>query len=199
MRYAIADPPYLGRANRWYGSGRGHRAGVVRADQHPDAARWDRLEAHLDLLGQLDAEYDGWAYAAAPDYEHLLQPALPAGVRRLVWVRGNATPSGARVRSTYEIVLVKIPEGRAAYGAGLAVDDVLLAGVENRHRFAGAKPAAWTRWVLAVLGYRPGDDERTDLFRGSGAVANAVDGLLSLPESDPEPITHPELHLNLIP
>ena len=40
--------------------------------------------------------------------------------------------------------------------------------------FVGAKPDAWTRWVLDMLGYQPGDDEVDDLFPGSGAVAPAA-------------------------
>lgn len=140
MKLAIADPPYLGRANRWYGTGRGHRGGRGRADQHLDAARWDQVDAHLELLRTLEAEYDGWAYAAAPNYEDQLRPALPPTVRRMIWHRGNAFSSGARLRSTYEIVLIQIPESRRAHGTGLAVDDVLHAGIQAQRGFAGAKP-----------------------------------------------------------
>lgn len=180
MRLAIADPPYLGRANRWYGSGRGHQGGRGRADHHPDAGDWDRVDTHLELLHHLESDFDGWAYAAAPDYERALLPAIPIGARRLIWHRGNAVPSGARLRSTYEIVIVKVPEGRTAHGTGLAVDDVLHAGIDTHTKFAGAKPPAWTRWVLAVLGHDPAADEVTDLFGGSGAVAAAADGLLPI-------------------
>lgn len=182
VKLAIADPPYLGRANRWYGTGRGHRAGAGRPDQHPDAAAWDTLEAHLNLLERLEAEYDGWAYASAPDYLGDLQPAVPrAACRVMIWHRGNAIPSGARIRSTYEFVIARPPTGRLAHGTGLAVDDVLHAGVENRRGFTGAKPAAWTRWVLAALGHQPHLDEVADLFPGSNAVTSALDGLLALP------------------
>lgn len=181
MKLAIADPPYLGRANRWYGTGRGHRGGRGKADQHPDARTWDQLDTHLALLRRLEAEYDGWAYAGAPDYLPDLQPAIPTEVRTMIWHRGNASPSGARLRSTYEFVLVKIPTTRVAHGTGLAVDDVLHAGIETWRGFAGAKPEAWTRWVLAALGHQPEHDTLTDLFNGSGAVAHAVDGLLPIP------------------
>lgn len=51
------------------------------------------------------------------------------------------------------------------------LDDVLDVPAP-RGGFVGAKPAAWTRWVLDAIGYEPGtDDEVTDLFHGSGAVA----------------------------
>jgi hypothetical protein len=40
--------------------------------------------------------------------------------------------------------------------------------------FAGAKPRAWTRWVLDMLGYDPDEDTVDDLFHGSGAVAAEI-------------------------
>jgi hypothetical protein len=43
-----------------------------------------------------------------------------------------------------------------------------------RAGFVGAKPPAWTRWVLDALGYDPERDEVVDLFNGSGAVAGAL-------------------------
>lgn len=45
--------------------------------------------------------------------------------------------------------------------------------------FPGAKPAAWTRWVLDALGYDPETDELVDLFPGSGSItAAATQGVL---------------------
>lgn len=38
--------------------------------------------------------------------------------------------------------------------------------------------AAWTTWVLDLLGYTPGEDTVDDLFPGSGAVAHAIEGRL---------------------
>jgi hypothetical protein len=38
----------------------------------------------------------------------------------------------------------------------------------------GAKPRAWTRWVLDMLGYDPESDTVDDLFPGSGAVSNEL-------------------------
>lgn len=173
MRLVIADPPYLGRARRWYGDGRGHSAGRGRADEHPEAARWDDPAAHVELIEQLQAEADGWAIAAAPDSLPLYQQHAPSEARVAVWVRGNAVPSGSRIRSTWEPVLVRVPEGRSAHGTAAAVDDVLTAGVPVGG-FAGSKPHAWTHWVLSMLGYEPGVDQVHDVFPGSGAVTDAV-------------------------
>ena len=66
MRLAIADPPYLGRAHRWYGGGRGpgrdreqtERNGK-QPEPHPHVREWDRPETHIALLADLAGNYDG--------------------------------------------------------------------------------------------------------------------------------------------
>lgn len=180
MRLAIADPPYLGRANRWYGTGRGSSGGRHVADHHPEAHLWDHAETHRDLVRRLQDEFDGWAIASAPDSLGVYLSVVGiAGCRVMVWHRRNAPPSGSRLASMWEPVIVCLPPGRSAIGSGLYVSDVLDAPAP-RHNFAGSKPAAWTRWVLDALGYRPGEDELFDIFNGSGAVAAAADGMLAL-------------------
>lgn len=173
MRFALADPPYFGRGERWYGAGRGHGGGHGRADFHADAGRWDEPEAHRKLVAYLDAEFDGWAVALSPDSLSLYLAAAPADVRVAVWVKGNAIPSGSRVRSMWEPVVVRVPAARRSYAAGVAVDDVLVAGIEHGG-FAGRKPRAWTHWALSMLGYDPAVDEVVDMFPGSGAVSQAI-------------------------
>ena len=64
MKLAIADPPYLGRAVRWYGvGGCGDGNGKNQADNHPDAKLWDKPETHKKLARDLLANYDGFAIA----------------------------------------------------------------------------------------------------------------------------------------
>lgn len=173
MQIAIADPPYLGRARRWYGDGRGHSGGRGRADEHPEASTWDTPEAHERLIGELEAEYDGWAVAMSPDSLGIYLRAAPTTARAASWTRGNAIPSGSRVRSLWEPVLVRVPDERRAHGTGAIVDDVLTAGI-TPGGFPGRKPEAWTHWVLTMLGYDPYADELVDVFPGSGAVAEAA-------------------------
>lgn len=174
MKIAIADPPYFGRAHRWYGAGRGHAGGHGRADIHLNASDWDLPETHQSLVAELERECDGWAIAMAPDSLPLYLAVAPPAARVAVWARGNAIPSGSRVRAVWEPVLIKIPPQRSPHGAGPAVDDVLTVGIDAGG-FAGRKPAAWTHWVLGMLGYRPADDELVDLFPGSGAVTRAAE------------------------
>ena len=163
MRLCIADPPYLGRAARWYGDA--PPRGVIKADRHPHAAEWDDLERHRQLVWDLQAGFDGWAVAMPPDSLALyLREAPTAHVA--VWVKPNACPSRAPVRTVWEAVLV------APLKRGQSVPDVLTCSVSPG--FAGAKPPAWTRWVLDMLGYDPERDELVDMFPGSGAVSRAA-------------------------
>jgi hypothetical protein len=52
------------------------------------------------------------------------------------------------------------------------VSDVLTANPAGG--FVGAKPPAWTHWVLDALGYDAAADTVADLFPGSGGVARAI-------------------------
>lgn len=179
MRLAIADPPYLGRAVRWYGGGRGHfKTDGVLADVHPDAAEWDTPERHQQLVRDLCEQFDGWAVAGAPDTLATYLAVAPPDARVLVWNRANAMPDGARVKADWEFVLAQIPESRRGRSSGLATADVLTLGVAYSSGFVGSKPDGWTRWVLAVLGYDPATDTVDDLFPGSGRVAAAAGSVL---------------------
>lgn len=187
MKLAIADPPYLGRAERWYGpTGEGVGYGAGRADEHPSAAEWDNPGRHLELVRELLDHYDGWAIAAAaaslPTYLAACPPSIlgaRGGLRILAWHRSNAPASGARVRNAWEPVLAYIPSERRGHAAGHSLDDVLSAPGPRPQRgrlgFAGAKPPEWTRWILDVLGYDQDRDTVVDLFPGSGAVTRALE------------------------
>ena len=187
MKLCIADPPYLGRAADWYGDGMhptrlGKNAGGSGvngprpADYHPDAHLWDNPATHQDLVNRLITEYDGWAIAMAHDNLRDYLPMIPRSVpiRIGIWTRPQQMPSGARVLNVYEPVVVRIPEGRRA-SKGCTVfprDSVTISRLNNG--FPGAKPPAWTRWVLDMLGYDPETDTVDDLFKGSGSVAAEI-------------------------
>lgn len=185
MMLAIADPPYLGRAGLWYGGkgrskqgtqGRACGRGKLAAEYHPNASEWDNPSRHIDTLRQIDNDYDGWAYAAsAKTIDMILPTAFQLGARLAVWQVTNAIPDGARVMSTWEAVLFKQPRSRRAVGTGMRVKDVLTCA-HPVSGFVGAKPREWTNWVLDLLGYQINEDEVFDLFPGSGAVQQALDG-----------------------
>lgn len=202
MRLAIADPPYpplfrerfdlagggsrvtmRSRATRWYGEGPRSSTDAPRADVHPEAAKWDDLSAHRELLLHLVENFDGWAIATTPDGLGAYHP-LPINAQIMAWHRPTAMPGGGRLIERWEPVIVYIPEERRTR-AGARVSNVLTAVAPSarggRRSFVGAKPAEWTRWVLDALGYDSATDDLVDLFPGSGAVSEAADGLLPLP------------------
>lgn len=183
MKLAIADPPYppfvgsggrKNRASRWYGDGQ--RSVTDRpSDNHPEAALWDDPATHRTLLERLLDEYDGWAIATSPD-GLAAYGALPPEVRIMAWIKPNAQPGAHRLRSLWEPVILYPPKGRRSNRGGIgAIPDVLTANAP-RVGFIGAKPEAWTRWVLAAMTFQPGD-QVDDLFPGSGLVGRIVDGV----------------------
>lgn len=183
MILAIADPPYppfigsggrKNRASRWYGTGQ--RSTTDRpADQHPDAHLWDDPATHRALLEQLHATYDGFAIATSPD-GLAAYGTLPIGTRIMAWVKPNAQPGSHRLRSLWEPVILYPPKGRRSNRGGVGMaPDVLTANAPRG--FIGAKPPAWTRWVLDALTYDPDNDELVDIFPGSGAVTSAASTL----------------------
>ena len=186
VRLAIADPPYLGRAGLWYGGkGRSKQGTVGRAagrgrlarEYHPDAHEWDDPAKHIALMVTMRDEYDGWVMACSgKTLAPLLGVADTLDARLAIWHVTNAIPDGARVRSVWEAVIYRVPDGRRAVGTGHRVPD-LLSAPHPVSGFVGAKPDQWTRWVLDLMGYQPGD-EVDDLFPGSGAVTRAMGVLL---------------------
>jgi hypothetical protein len=181
MRLAIADPPYppfvgsggkKNRASRWYGTGQRSKRDKP-ADVHPEATHWDDPANHRTLLEGLVAEYDGWAIATSPD-GIAAYGVLPTATRIMAWVKPNAQPGAHRLRSNWEAVILYPPVGRRSNRNGVgSISDVLVEPVTRG--FIGAKPAAWTDWVLDALSYDPETDELIDLFPGSGAVSASIE------------------------
>lgn len=182
MRLAIADPPYPPsmlalslemRASRWYSGGPTRARRTPAADAHPEARVWDDPARHRQLMNELLDAFDGWAIATSWDAPAAVYAPLPVGARILVWHRPNSIPTGNRIQSRYETVIVWTPETRRSSVGAVTVPDVLICPAPAKG-FAGAKPAAWTRWVLDALGYDPDTDTVVDLFPGSGAVTREL-------------------------
>lgn len=178
MRLAIADPPYppfngsggrKTRASRWYGTKQRSKTDRP-ADVHPAAADWDDPASHRALLEQL-MEFDGWAIATSPDGLAAYGP-LPSACRIAAWVKPGAQPGAHRLLSYWEPIIIYPPKGRRSNRGVGAIPDVVTA--RYRGGFIGAKPEAWTHFVLDALTFTEGD-EVVDLFSGSGAVARAVE------------------------
>ena len=97
---------------------------------------------------------------------------VPADTHVSIWHKPASLPGGGRLITSWEPVLVWVPDGRRLSSPGHCVRHVLTANA--RGGFVGATPRQWTRWVLDMLGYDPETDTVDDLFHGSGAVANEI-------------------------
>lgn len=162
MRFAYADPPYLGCGKKHY---RNH---------HAEASIWDDPEAHRKLIERLRDEWpDGWALSASASSLPVLIPMLPSKHRICVWVK------------TFAVFRVNV-------GVAYAWEPVILVGGRLRTRqqrtirdwfehpvilqgkvIPGAKPPGVVHWMLDLLNVQVGD-EVTDLFPGSGIVGKCV-------------------------
>jgi hypothetical protein len=165
VKFAYADPPYLGQGAKLYG------------DLHAEAADCDTLEWHAQLLERLSQEYpDGWALSASsPSLRHIL-PMCPEDCRVGAWVKPfcawkpNSNPAYA-----WEPVIFRGGRKRTwrKDRSRETVRDYISAPMMMRKGFVGAKPPQFVRWIIEVLGVEP-QDRFDDLFPGSGAVAEAL-------------------------
>lgn len=159
MRWAYADPPYLGLAEKFYD------------DLHPDAAEYDDPESHRRLIKRLSDEFDGWAYSLHSPSLRTILPMCPTDVRVMAWVKPFASfKPGVGVAYAWEPVIVR--GGRKRKRTQLTIRDWVAVNITLRRGFCGAKPEAFCTWLFEVLNADPGDSF-TDVFSGSGAVERA--------------------------
>ena|ERR1700676_3623538 len=79
MKFAYADPPYLG-----YGS--------FYVELHPNALDWDDPATHRKLIGRLVDEYpDGWALSMTSGNLFDILPMVPRAARIGSWVKPFAS------------------------------------------------------------------------------------------------------------
>src|SRR5262249_13952343 len=129
----------------------------------------DDPASHAQLMAQLNADYDGWALSASSTSLRVLLPLAPGGVRVAAWVKPFAAfKRNVRCAYTWEPVIFRPGRDSSRDGAPVTRDH-LSAPIALQRGLAGAKPEAFCRWVLALLGWLPGD-EVTDLFPGSGVL-----------------------------
>lgn len=177
MKFAYADPVYLG-CGRLYDA------------HHPEARVWDDPQTHRDLVERLSSDYpDGWVLSLSAKTLPVILPMCPEDVRVCAWVKPFAGfKKNVRVAYTWEPVIVSGGRRLVRHGApDRFVRDHLSAPMTTRRGLTGAKPEVFCRWVLALLGWVPGD-EIDDLFPGTnvmGRVAAAAE--LEIPYGAAEP------------
>jgi DNA modification methylase len=159
VRLAYADPPYAGSAKKIYG------------DLHADAARWDDPAEHVALVGRLTDEYDGWVFSCNPKDLRWLLPACPEDARVASWVKTFHQIRPTTTQYAWEPVIFW--GGRKRADRTPMVRDWFQGNATRLRGTPGAKPEAFCRWLLDLLGYEEGDVV-DDLFPGSGVLAAVV-------------------------
>jgi hypothetical protein len=164
MRFAYADPPYLGTSS----FGAAHHYG----SHHDQAADYDTPQAHAQLVARLCDDFpDGWALSLHSPSLHTVLPMCPADVRVMAWVKPFASfKPGVNPAYAWEPVIVR--GGRKRGREQETMRDWVAAPITLKKGLAGAKPEKFCWWLFDVLGMTP-DDELVDLFPGSGAVVTA--------------------------
>ena len=157
LRLAYADPPYPGKARLYRG--------------HPDYA--GEVD-HAALIERLSG-YDGWALSTAAAALPAVLALCPPGMRVAAWHRGERPAASRWPLNAWEPVIYH--GGRPVSPSNrMRRTDSLVCGVSalitRPGRVTGTKPAAFCRWIFALLGAAPGDT-LDDLFPGSGAVTRA--------------------------
>lgn len=149
MKFAYADPPYIGQAKRLY-----------------DCEEID----HEELIQRLNT-FDAWALSCSSPSLKLILPLCPDDVRIMVWVKPfcsykpNVNPAYA-----WEPIIGRGFRKRERYED--TVRDWVSCNITLKKGLAGAKPEGFCFWLFDVFGLLP-DDEFYDLFIGTGAVTNA--------------------------
>ena len=166
MKFAYADPPYLG-------------CGHLYDDHHAESRTYDDPEAHRRLIERLKDDYrDGWAMSLHVPSLRVILPMCPDDARIAAWVKPFASFKPGVMRAwTWEPVI--FCGGRKILRGATTWRDHIAEPITLRKGLTGAKPWKFCEWVLNGLDYQPGDII-DDLFPGTGImgqVAAARDGL----------------------
>ena len=151
MKFAYADPPYIGQAKKLY--------------KMPEVDHKELLE---DLL-----PYDGWALScSSPSLQELL-PLCPDDVRVMAWVKPFAVFK-PNVNPAYAWEPVIVRGGRKRGRDIPTVRDWVSVNITLKKGLVGAKPPDFCTWLFRVLNIQPGD-EFVDVFPGTGIVSTTFD------------------------
>lgn len=163
MRFAYADPPYIGQAKRHY-----------------QCAEVD----HADLIAQLVEQYpDGWALSLSSPTLLQILTLCPADVRIAAWCKSFcAFKRGVRPAYAWEPVIYRggrnpkmgypaiIPEKN---GKQTTPKDFIVEPITLKKGLVGAKPEKVCRWILSLLNFQDGDI-LDDIFPGTGVMGRVA-------------------------
>ena len=171
MKFAYADPPYIGQARRHY-------------SHDPLCGEVD----HAILVQKLMREFpDGWALSMSSSSLNLIIPLLnayvPDGWRVGAWCKSFcAFKRNVRPAWAWEPVIfyggrnpmnghrALIPEKN---GEQTTPKDFIVEPITLKKGLVGAKPEKVCRWILHLLNVQMGD-EVVDLFPGTGIMGRVA-------------------------
>lgn len=176
MRFAFADPPYLGCCGLY-------------DHYHPDGRCWDDIRTHSNLIERLRWDYpDGWAMSlSSPSLRDIL-PLCPPDVRVAPWIKPFcAFKKGVRPAYAWEPVIFRggrnpgnghphAPPEKG--GVQSTPKDFLAEPITLEKGLTGAKPLRFCLWVLDLLNMQA-EDQLDDLYPGTGVMATAMTDLRS--------------------
>jgi hypothetical protein len=169
MRFAYADPPYPGKARKYYRLEPNY-AGEV---------------DHRALLASLlePRRFDGWALSTGAYALREVLPLCPEGARVCAWVKPEGVGSKTfGLHNAWEPLIVV---GGRQRRPGMR-DWIRAKRARGGGTLWGRKPLAFCAWLFDCLGMQPGD-ELVDLFPGSGVVTRAWRHLSLLQDRDASP------------
>ncbi len=180
MKFAYADPPYIGQAKRHY-------------SHDPLCGEVD----HAILIQRLMHEFpDGWALSMSSSSLNLIIPLLnayvPAGGWRVgAWCKSfcafkrNVRPAwawepvifyGGRNPMNGHRALIPEKNGKQTTPKDFIVEPITL-----KKGLVGAKPEKVCRWILDLLNVAEGD-EVVDLYPGTG-IMGRVAAIITQPKN----------------
>jgi hypothetical protein len=175
MRFAYADPPYLGQCYHY-------------DHYHPDGSCWDDLATHCALIERLTRDYpDGWAMSLSTPSLQTILPLCPETVRIAAWVKPFAAfKRNVRIAYTWEPVIFHGGRTSSRDGARpnrdhLDTPPALSEPITMKKGLTGAKPERFCRWVMDLLGWKPGD-WIDDLYVGTGVFDRVLAAAAGTPE-----------------
>jgi hypothetical protein len=151
MKFAIADPPYIGQARKHY--------------------QCEEID-HKELIELLVNDYpDGWALCASSPSLRQILPLCPPDVRVMSWVKPFCSfKPGVNPAYAWEPVIVR--GGRKRTREQPTIRDWVSANITLKKGLCGAKPEPFCIWLFEVLNM-VATDQLDDLYYGTGAVTKS--------------------------
>lgn len=153
MKFAYADPPYIGCAKAHYGN-------------DPICAEVD----HVELIGKLQ-EYDAWVLSLSSTSLKYILSICPSGARVAAWVKPFCSFK-PNVNPAYAWEPVIFMGSRKRNRQEKTIRDFHSEPITLRKGVHGKKPESFCFWIFDLINAQP-EDEFHDLFPGSGGVTRA--------------------------